>query len=95
MKKILSIGSIVEVDMKNLEQEVMIIGRFMKDANNNKMYDYMGVLYPYGFLDPEQIILFDEIAIKEIKFEGYINKEELELSNKLLEELEHKNEKSE
>ncbi len=95
MKKILSIGSVVKVDMENLNQEVMVIGRFMKDTNNNnKMYDYMGVLYPYGFLEPDNVILFDEVAIKEIKFEGYINKEELELSNKLLEELESLNEKS-
>lgn len=88
MKDILAIGSVVRVNMNNLDEDVMIISRIMKDINNNCFYDYMGVIHPYGFLSPEQVILFDEEAIEEIKFEGYISKEEIELSSKILKELE-------
>lgn len=88
MKKILPIGSVVKLSMEGLTKDVMIMGRFLKDQNNNnKMYDYVGVIYPYGFIGTDKAVLFNEEAIDIIKYEGYINEEELEISKKILEEL--------
>lgn len=89
MKNILAIGSIVKINISNLDNDVMIISRVMVDNTTGRLYDYIGVLYPYGYLDPEQIILFDEEAIIEVVFEGYINKEEIDLSKQILCELEN------
>lgn len=89
MEHILAIGSIVKINMTNLHNDVMIISRVMVEKDTGRLYDYIGVLHPYGYLSPEQIILFDEEAIIEVVFEGYINKEELELSEQILRELEN------
>lgn len=88
MENILAIGSIVKVNMNNLKNDIMIIGRIVRDTESDCLYDYMGVLYPYGFLNPEQIILFNEEGIDEVIFEGYISKEEIKLSKEILNELE-------
>lgn len=96
MEKILAIGSVVKVNMKNLEKPIMIIGRFMKSSKEpeSKMYDYLGVVYPYGFVGNDNLILFDEEGIEQILYEGYINQDELDLSDNLLNELEEQNEKN-
>lgn len=61
------LGAIVV--LKHGVHKLMIIGRQIKTAEN-RVYDYVGVLYPEGFAGSEFIFLFDEADIREICFSG-------------------------
>jgi hypothetical protein len=71
----LPIGSVVL--LKNSERKVMIIGVLQFDGNDqSKLYDYSGVLYPEGLMDPKQNFLFDKDKVEDIFHLGYINDEQ-------------------
>lgn len=82
IKELLAIGSIVR--LKNGEKKLMIIG--VKQSNmdeNGKEYDYIGVLYPEGYLGTEFQYLFYHEDIEEIFFKGYEDPERAEFIEKL------------
>lgn len=76
VKDLLPIGSVVK--LKNMKKKIMIIGIMpMKQINEKqtKVYDYMGVPYPEGFIGAKAGALFDHKNIETIIFIGYENKE--------------------
>lgn len=82
IKGLLAIGSIVR--LKNGEKKLMIIG--VKQSNmdeNGKEYDYIGVLYPEGYLGTEFQYLFYHEDIEEVFFKGYEDSERAEFIEKL------------
>ena len=89
-EKFLPIGTVVL--LKGGTKKAMITG-FCSVAleDNTKIYDYTGCVYPEGYLDFEQICLFDHEQIQEVYHMGYQNEEDekfkMEL-NKILNELE-------
>lgn len=81
-EKYLPIGSVVL--LKNAEKELMIDGYASISIDNpNKVYDYVGCLYPEGRLDNKEVQLFDHVQIDKILFLGY----ETELSTDYIEEM--------
>ncbi len=80
MKDLLPIGTVVT--LKDGVKSLMIIG-IMQSDDNDKIYDYIAVLYPEGFLNAETFFLFNKEDIVDVKFKGYIN-EEYEQHIKLL-----------
>ena len=86
-EKFLPIGSVVL--LKGGEKKVMITG-FCSSAveDQSKVYDYTGCIYPEGYLDFEQICLFDHEQIEKVFFEGYADEEEKEFKEILNEMLE-------
>lgn len=73
-EKLLPIGSVVL--LKEGTKKLMIVGIKPVTAEKpNEIYDYIGVLYPEGFLSNEYNFLFNHDDINDIIFVGYNNPE--------------------
>jgi hypothetical protein len=77
----LPLGSIVR--LKDGTKKLMIFGRCMKRESEGDQFDYIGVPYPEGFINPELTFVFDHWAIEEVLFTGYKDQEE-EVAQNLL-----------
>ena len=71
---LLPLGSIVV--LKNGYKKLMIIGRKQIQQSENKIWDYLGVLYPEGYLGDNYKFLFNNEDISEVIFEGYSDLED-------------------
>lgn len=71
---LLAIGSIVV--LKNGYRKLMIIGRMQLQGKEEKLWDYLGILYPEGYLGEGYTFLFNHDDIDNIIFEGYSDLEE-------------------
>ncbi|CAG9615003.1 hypothetical protein BACCIP111899_04237 [Bacillus rhizoplanae] len=80
--ELLPIGTVVKLE--DMEQSVMIIGR-MVISEDKREFDYVGVLYPIGFIGNEKVLCFNHNKITEEMHKGYMTDEELGLREKLLE----------
>lgn len=73
-KDLLPIGSVVM--LKGGTKKIMIAGmKISKAENPEEFFDYMGVLYPEGYIDGEYNFLFNHSDINDIVFTGYNNPE--------------------
>lgn len=73
-EKLLPIGSVVLV--KNALKKAVIIGfKQIGTKNPDKIYDYVGVVYPIGSFGGASQFLFDHEDIQDIIFTGYKNSE--------------------
>ena len=73
-KKLLPIGSVVL--LKEGTKKLMIIGIKPVTAEKpDEIYDYIGVVYPEGFLSNEYNFLFNHDDINDVVFTGYNNPE--------------------
>lgn len=76
-EKLLPIGSVVL--LKGGVKKLMIIGiKPVKNDEPEKVYDYIGVVYPEGFLSNEYNFLFNHADINDVIFTGYDNPERKE-----------------
>ena len=73
MKDLLPIGSVVL--LKDATKKLVIIGVLQVNAEQNKMYDYLAVPYPEGYLGADNNYLFNQGDINDIIFRGYTNPE--------------------
>ncbi len=73
MKELLPIGSVVL--LKSATKKLMIIGIMQIKPNENKMYDYLAVPYPEGYIGADNNFLFSHEDINDIIFKGYENPE--------------------
>lgn len=81
-EKYLPIGSVVM--LKEGTKRVMITGFCaVDDRQKNGMWDYIGCLYPEGFLSSKQTCLFNHEQIETVYFMGLIDEEEQEFKEKL------------
>jgi hypothetical protein len=91
-EKYLPIGTVIF--LKNLFQKVMVVGRVQYDAGNpGIIYDYSGVYYPQGLIDPKKNLLFQHTDIIEVVYPGYTDEEEKLLDKRMKEYLEKEKEK--
>lgn len=82
--KYLPIGSIVL--LKGGTKKAMVTGFCsITEDDTDKIYDYTGCVYPEGFLDFDQICLFDHSQIEKIYHIGYVDDEEQEFKKELVE----------
>lgn len=72
-EKYLPIGSVVLLE--NALKKVMITGYAITNDEDNKIYDYMGCLWPEGVISSDRNILFDHEKIEKIFAVGYSNEE--------------------
>ena len=77
----LPIGSVVL--LKNGKKRVMVYGRKVQANGEDKIYDYLGCLYPEGALSSNDVILFDHDQIQIVYFIGFQDLEEIIFRNKL------------
>lgn len=78
---LLPIGSVVVVG--DSKKKVMIIGVCQKGVSEGKIWDYCGVVYPEGFLDPQKLFLFNNEQITQIAALGYQDAEQLAFKEKV------------
>ena len=83
-EKYLPIGSVVL--LKDAKKRVMITG-FVAQAQEtgDKVFDYMGCLYPEGVISSEQNLLFNHEQIDKIFYIGYSDEEWISVHEKLKE----------
>ena len=63
----------------------MITGFCIKgDNDDDKIYDYVGCLYPEGMLSSNQNCLFDHNQIDKIFFLGFVSEEEKKFKGQLI-----------
>lgn len=75
-KEYLPVGSVVL--LKGGKRKVMIIGIAQSCPNGEGKtveYDYIGVVYPVGFVDRNSVVGFQQEAINDVAFRGYENPE--------------------
>ena len=89
-EKYLPIGTVCI--LKNAAKRVMITGYAVKGKESgDKVYDYVGCLYPEGVVNSNQNLLFDHVQIDKIFYMGYIDEEQKELMIKLKEFINNNN----
>ena len=71
---LLPLGSIVV--LKNGYKKLMIIGRKQLQGEEERLWDYLGVLYPEGHIGSQYTFLFNNSDIDQIIFKGYSDLEE-------------------
>ena len=81
VKNLLPIGSVII--LKNGKKKVMVIGVKQTNLANNKVYDYLAVPYPEGFISPNCMFFINEEAIETVFFRGYENEEKEEFIKRL------------
>ena len=80
--KYLPIGSVVI--LKEAKKRIMVVGFAAKsEETGDKVFDYIGCLYPEGIIDSSKNLLFDHEQIEKIFALGYRDQEWLEMEIKL------------
>ena len=69
LKDLLPIGSVVLLN--DATKRVMIVGLKQQQANDEKVWDYSGCLYPEGIINPDHLFLFDHEQINTLFFIGF------------------------
>lgn len=73
MKELLPVGSVVL--LKDATKKLVIIGVLQVNPNENKIYDYLAVPYPEGYIGSNNNFLFNHSDINDVIFCGYTNPE--------------------
>ena len=82
IQKYLPLGSVVL--LKNATKMVMVIGFVGKSKETGeKVFDYMGCMYPEGVFASDKNMFFNHEQIDKILFLGYSNLEEKQFKAKL------------
>ena len=69
-KELLPLGSVVL--LKDAKKRIMITGFYVKEnENSDKIYDYVGVLYPEGVVQSNKNLVFNHSQIDKIYFRGF------------------------
>lgn len=84
MKNYLPIGSVVL--LKGATKRVMIFGR-IQVAEEDKVFDYSGCLFPEGYMGSDKIYLFNNEDIEMIYFLGMQDEEELKFRHYIEEQM--------
>lgn len=90
IRELLPIGSVVL--MEGGEKKLMIYGVKQTDNEDQKEYDYIGVVYPEGNMGQGTQFLFNHSDIKEVYYRGYEDEERDEFIERLAEYYEQKEE---
>ncbi len=80
-KDLMPIGSIVR--LIGGTHRVMICGRIVCKAGEDKVYDYVACLYPEGMTNSEEMFFFNRDAIEAVFFIGFQDEDELKFRQAL------------
>lgn len=74
-------GSVVRLDVEaDIEVDFIIVGRLLQNPNNNEIMDYIGVVYPFGFVSEKSFVGFNHDQIIEVLHEGYNDERNSQIS---------------
>jgi hypothetical protein len=86
-QQLLPIGSIVI--LKEGTKKLMIYGRKQMLASSEpQVFDYIGCLYPEGYLNPDFSYVFNHEDIAAVIFTGYQDEEEKKFQEEVLSKVE-------
>ena len=86
LEQVLPIGTVVMLE--DATKRVMIVGYQYRSAEDTqKVYDYIGCLYPEGFIGTDKMFLFDHAQIAHIFAYGLQNDEQIAFREKLQAEI--------
>ncbi len=92
LPNLLPIGSVVL--LKESSKKIMIMGVCQKSLQNQeRIWDYVGVPYPEGFISANKMLMFNNEQIDKIYALGYQDAEQLSFTTKaetLIKELREK-----
>ena len=74
MKQFLPVGSVVLLE--GGDKRLMIYGIMQNNPDDNKQYDYIGCLYPEGFVGTDHNYLFNNEDVKSVEFIGFVDGEQ-------------------
>ena len=83
-KNLMPIGSVVR--LVGGEKRVMICGRVVSNAEDNKIYDYVACIFPQGVMGND-MYFFNRDTVEEVFFIGFQDPEELEYRKGVLDNL--------
>ncbi len=86
-KQLLPIGTVVT--LKEGKKKLMVIGVYTNDVANGKVFDYLGIPYPEGFINAETMFLFMHEDIDKIHFLGFVDSEFQAFRAALIKEMEN------
>lgn len=72
-KTILPIGSVIK--LQKAQRSLMIMGVSVRDNKTEKVFDYVAVPYPEGYIGSEYMFLCNHEDIASIDFLGFVNAE--------------------
>ena len=84
-KQFFPIGTVVMLE--GGEKRLMIYGLLPINSDDGVTYDYIGCLYPEGFIDDEHCYLFNNEDIINVEYLGYVDLEQQAFHNKVTEML--------
>ncbi len=85
-EKYLPIGTVVL--LKNAEKKIMITGfASMSPQTGDAIFDYSGCIYPEGFLNYEEVCVFNHEQIERVFYKGFVDNEEIEFKKELVDQL--------
>jgi len=84
-KQFFPIGTVVMLE--GGEKRLMIYGLLPVNSDDGITYDYIGCLYPEGFIDDENCYLFNNGDIKNVEFLGFVDIEQQAFHNHVVEML--------
>ncbi|NCB70396.1 MAG: DUF4176 domain-containing protein [Clostridia bacterium] len=82
MMEYLPIGSIVLLN--GTEKALMVYGRKQIHLESGKEFDYIGCLYPEGYINDELTIFFNNDQIANVVHEGFSDQSESAFVNEYL-----------
>lgn len=71
MKELLPIGSVVL--LREATKKLMIIGVLQVKPDEEKIYDYLAVPFPEGYLGKDSNFLFSNEDVQDVIYRGYEN----------------------
>ncbi len=85
-EKYLPIGTVVL--LKGAEKRIMITGfASMSPETGDNIFDYSGCVYPEGFLNYNEVCVFNHNQIERVFYKGYVDQEEVEFKKALVDQL--------
>lgn len=86
VEKYLPIGTVVL--LKGAEKRIMITGfASMSPETGDNIFDYSGCVYPEGFLNYNEVCVFNHNQIERVFYKGYVDQEEVEFKKALVDQL--------
>ncbi len=71
--ELLPVGSVVLLE--GGEKRLMIYGILQLNAEDESEYDYLGCLYPEGYINSDHTYMFNHKDIQKVEFIGFVDSE--------------------
>lgn len=82
-QKYLPLGTVCT--LQGAQKSIMITGFCAVNSEEERVYDYLGVIYPQGTISSDLTLMFDHNQIEKINFMGFSNEEDKAFKSELAE----------